>query len=141
VRLILDGTVVRVPLDRKAAAISLLVVIGVCADGQKMLIAIKSMGGESTEAWRVVLDDLIQRGLKRPEFLSSMAHRGSKTRSPPCGTACRSSAVTVHKHRKLLAHAPERCARRSPPLEVDEQLVFRHTGRSPGAAPRRILST
>ena len=34
VRLILDGTVVRVRLDRKATSISLLVVIGVRADGQ-----------------------------------------------------------------------------------------------------------
>jgi hypothetical protein len=33
VRLILDGTVVRVRLDRKATSISLLVVIGVRADG------------------------------------------------------------------------------------------------------------
>src|SRR6516225_2431260 len=69
VRLILDGTVVRVRLDRRATAISLLVVIGVRADGQKVLLAIKSMGGESTEAWRTVLDDLITRGLRRPEFL------------------------------------------------------------------------
>ena len=52
VRLILDGTVVRVRLDRKATSISLLVVIGVREDGQKVLLAIKSMGGESTEAWR-----------------------------------------------------------------------------------------
>jgi putative transposase len=59
VRLILDGTVVRVRLDRKATSISLLVVIGVRTDGQKMLLAAKSMGGESTEAWRAVLDDLI----------------------------------------------------------------------------------
>ena len=69
VRLILDGTVVRVRLDRKATAISLLVVIGVRADGQKVLLAVKSMGGESTEAWRTVLDGLIGRGLRRPEFL------------------------------------------------------------------------
>ena len=69
VRLILDGTVVRVRLDRKATSISLLVVIGVREDGQKVLLAIKSMGGESTEAWRTVLDDLIKRGLRRPEFL------------------------------------------------------------------------
>jgi transposase-like protein len=62
VRLILDGTVVRVRLDRKATSISLLVAIGVRADGQKVLLAIKSMGGESTEAWRSVLDDLIKRG-------------------------------------------------------------------------------
>ena len=68
VRLILDGTVVHVRLDRKATSISLLVVIGVRDDGQKVLLAIKSMGGESTEAWRTVLDDLIERGLRRPEF-------------------------------------------------------------------------
>jgi transposase-like protein len=66
VRLILDGTVVRVRLDRKATAISLLLVIGVRADGQKILLAVKAMGGESTEAWRAVLDNLIQRGLRRP---------------------------------------------------------------------------
>jgi putative transposase len=61
VRLILDGTVVRVRLDRKATSISLLVVIGVRTDGQKVLLAIKSMGGESAEAWQAVLDDLIRR--------------------------------------------------------------------------------
>ena len=69
VRRILDGTVVRVRLDRKATAISLLVVIGVRADGQKVLLTVKAMGGESSEAWRAVLDDLIRRGLRRPEFL------------------------------------------------------------------------
>ena len=37
VRLILDGTVVRVNLDRKATNISLLVVLGVRRDGQKVL--------------------------------------------------------------------------------------------------------
>ena len=46
-RLILDGTVARVRLDRKATSISLLVALGVRADGQKMLLAIKSMGGKS----------------------------------------------------------------------------------------------
>jgi putative transposase len=94
VRLILDGTVVRVRLDRKATAISLLVVIGVRADGQKVLLTVKAMGGESTEAWRAVLDDLIQRGLRRPEFLSlSTARPGLRMRSPRCGTACRCSGA------------------------------------------------
>ncbi len=59
VRLILDGTVVRVRLGRKATSISHLVDIGVREDGQKVVLAIKSMGGESTEAWRTVLDNLI----------------------------------------------------------------------------------
>src|SRR4051812_39575925 len=43
IRLILDGTVVRVRLDRKATAISLLVVLGVRRDGQKVLLAVKNM--------------------------------------------------------------------------------------------------
>ena len=59
VRLILDGTVVRVRLDRKATSISLLVVIGVREDGQKILLAVKNMGGESEAAWRALLDDLV----------------------------------------------------------------------------------
>src|SRR6185436_18360077 len=36
--LILDGTVVRVRLDRKATNVSLLVVLGVRRDGQKLLL-------------------------------------------------------------------------------------------------------
>ena len=39
IRLILDGTVVRVRLDRKATAIVLLVVLGVREDGQKVVLA------------------------------------------------------------------------------------------------------
>src|SRR3712207_6016317 len=69
VRLILDGTVVRVRLDRKATAISLLVVLSVRRDGQKVLLAVRAMGGESEAAWRAVLDDLVARGLRTPEFL------------------------------------------------------------------------
>jgi hypothetical protein len=69
VRLILDGTVVRARLDKKATSISLLVVLGVRRDGQKVLLAVKNMGGESEAAWRALLDDLVARGLKTPEFL------------------------------------------------------------------------
>jgi hypothetical protein len=69
VRLILDGTVVKVRLDRRATNISLLVVLGVRHDGQKLLLAVRNMGGESEAAWRVVLDDLIARGLRTPELL------------------------------------------------------------------------
>jgi transposase-like protein len=48
--LILDGTVVKVRLDRKATAISLLIALGVRRDGQKVVLAIKNMGGESEAA-------------------------------------------------------------------------------------------
>jgi putative transposase len=108
VRLILDGTVVRVRLDRKATSISLLVVLGVRADGQKMLLAIKSMGGESAEAWRTVLDDLIKRGLKRPEFLIVDGAPGLDKAIAAVWDGVPVQRCTVHKHRNLFAHAPER---------------------------------
>ena len=108
VRLILDGTVVRVRLDRKATSISLLVVLGVRADGQKVLLAIKSMGGESTEAWRTVLDDLIKRGLRRPEFLIVDGASGLDKAIAAVWDGVPVQRCTVHKHRNLLAHAPER---------------------------------
>jgi putative transposase len=108
VRLILDGTVVRVRLDRKATAISLLVVIGVRTDGQKVLLAIRSMGGESTEAWRAVLDDLIGRGLRRPEFLIVDGAPGLEKAIAAVWNGVPVQRCTVHKLRNLLAHAPER---------------------------------
>jgi putative transposase len=108
VRLILDGTVVRVRLDRQATSISLLVVLGVRADGQKVFLAIKNMGGESTEAWRIVLDDLIQRGLRRPQFLIVDGAPGLENAIAEVWNGVPVQRCTVHKHRNLLAHAPER---------------------------------
>jgi hypothetical protein len=61
-------------LDRKATGmISLLVVVGVRADGQKVLLAVKAMGGENTEAWGVLLDDLIGVACGGPNSSSSTA--------------------------------------------------------------------
>src|SRR4051812_24044056 len=108
VRLILDGTVVRVRLDRKATSISLLVVLGVRADGQKILLAIKSMGGESAEAWRTVLDELVKRGLQRPEFLIVDGAPGLDKAIASVWNGVPVQRCTVHKHRNLFAHAPER---------------------------------
>src|SRR5438874_1491134 len=108
VRLILDGTVVRVRLDRKATAVSLLVVIGVREDGQKVLLAVKHMGGESAEAWRSVLDDLIERGLRRPTFLIVDGAPGLEKAIAAVWDGVPVQRCTVHKHRNLLAHAPER---------------------------------
>ncbi len=108
VRLILDGTVVRVRLDRKATSISLLVVIGVREDGQKILLAVKNMGGETTEAWRAILDDLVGRGLRRPEFLIVDGAPGLDRAIAALWDGVPVQRCTVHKHRNLLAHAPER---------------------------------
>ena len=107
VRLILDGTVVRVRLDRKATLISLLVVLGVRRDGQKVLLAVRNMGGESEAAWRGILDDLIARGLRTPEFLITDGAAGLERALAALWPDVPSQRCTVHKHRNLLAHAPD----------------------------------
>jgi len=107
VRLVLDGTVVRVRLDRKATAISLLVALGVRRDGQKVLLAVKNMGGESEAAWRGVLDDLVARGLRTPEFLIVDGAAGLERALAALWPGVPAQRCTVHKHRNLLAHAPD----------------------------------
>jgi transposase-like protein len=108
VRLILDGTVVRVRLDRKATSIVLLVALGVREDGQKVLLAVKNMGGETGEAWRAVLDDLVKRGLRKPEFLIVDGGTGLEQALAALWGDVPTQRCTVHKHRNLLAHAPQR---------------------------------
>ena len=112
VRLILDGTVVRVRLDRKATNVSLLVVLGVRRDGQKVLLAVKNMGGESEAAWRGVLDGLISRGLisrglRTPEFLITDGGAGLERALAALWPDVPAQRCTVHKHRNLLSHAPD----------------------------------
>src|SRR6266566_1037340 len=131
VRLILDGTVVDVRLDRKATAISLLVVIGVRTDGQKVLLAVKSMGGESSEAWRSVLDDLISRGLRRPELLIVDGGQGLERAIAAVWDGVPVQRCTVHKHRNLLAHAPER---------LHEEVTADYTDMIYAATPAQIES-
>src|SRR5690242_5794081 len=107
VRLILDGSVVRVRLDRKATHVSLLVVLGVRRDGQKLLLAVRNMGGESEAAWRGVLDGLVARGLRTPEFLIADGAAGLERALACLWPDVPAQRCTVHKHRNLLAHAPE----------------------------------
>lgn len=108
VRLILDGTVVRVRLDRKATSLSVLVALGVRRDGQKVLLALRNMGGESEAAWRAVLDDLVARGLAAPELVIVDGASGLEKAITALWNDVPVQRCTVHKHRNLLAHAPKK---------------------------------
>ena len=108
VRLILDGTVIKTRLDKKATNISVLAAIGVRRDGQKVLLSIMNMGGESKAAWGKFLTDLDARGLKRPEFVIVDGAPGLEAALVALwGDDLPIQRCTVHKHRNLLAHAPK----------------------------------
>ncbi|QHD66653.1 IS256 family transposase [Sphingobium yanoikuyae] len=109
VRLILDGTVIKTRLDRKATNISVLAAIGIRRDGQKVLLSIRNMGGESTAAWGSFLADLDARGLRRPEFVIVDGAPGLEAALVALwGGDLPIQRCTVHKHRNLLGHAPKR---------------------------------
>src|SRR5438309_1486520 len=131
VRLILDGTVVRVRLDRQATSISLLVVIGVREDGQKVLPALKNMGGEPTEAWRAVPDDLVDSGPRPPALLIVDGGQGLERAIAAVWDGVPVQRCTVHKHRNLLAHAPER---------LHEEVTADYTDMIYAATPAQIES-
>ena len=108
VRLILDGTVVRVRLDKRATGLSVLVALGVRRDGQKVLLGLKNMGGESEGAWRAFLDGLIARGLGAPALAIVDGAPGLEAAFAALWPAVPVQRCTVHKHRNLLAHAPKK---------------------------------
>src|SRR5919199_844231 len=57
---------------------------------------------------RAVLDDLVARGLRPPEFLITDGAAGLEKALAALWPAVPAQRCTVHKHRNLLAHAPER---------------------------------
>src|SRR4051794_11611892 len=66
------------------------------------------MGGESEAAWRAILDDLIARGLRTPEFVIVDGASGLEKALAALWPDVPAQRCTVHKHRNLLAHAPDR---------------------------------
>jgi transposase-like protein len=77
-------------------------------DGQKVLLAVRNMGGESEAAWRALLDDMIARGLPTPELLIVDGGSGLAKALAGLWPTVPVQRCTVHKHRNLLAHAPKR---------------------------------
>jgi transposase-like protein len=68
----------------------------------------KNMGGERSATWRAVLDDLVKRGMRKPEFLIVDGGTGLEQALAALWGDVPTQRCTVHKHRNLLAHAPRR---------------------------------
>ena len=114
VRLIFDGTVVRVRLDRKATSVSLLVVLGVREEaegdargqehGRRIRRSLALRSRRSDRAWPAAANLLVVDGAPGLEKAIAAVWDGVPVQR-----------CTVHKHRNLLAHAPSACMRKSAP--------------------------
>ena len=106
VRLILDGTVVHVGFDRQSTALSILVALGVRADGQKVLLGLRALAGERGGLARSAAGPRVS----WPEPARAGHHRRRQRPGGGAGRRCgrmrRCSAVR-HKLRNLIAHAPK----------------------------------
>lgn len=108
VRLILDGFVVSARLGRQCLKVSVLCALGVKHDGQKVLLALKGMGGESKEAWRELLDDLSDRGMPAPQVCIIDGSKGLRRAIAGLWPDSLVQRCTVHKERNLLSYAPDK---------------------------------
>jgi transposase-like protein len=66
------------------------------------------MGGESEAAWRALLDNLVSRGLQTPDLVIVDGGAGLDKALAALWPEMAVQRCTVHKHRNLIAHAPER---------------------------------
>ena len=94
------GRVVKVPVQA---------VLGVKADGQKVLVALHVAASESTAAWSSILQDLVGRHLPAPTLVVIDGCKGLRN---AVGQAWPTSLVqrcTKHKLENLLTKAPQHC--------------------------------
>src|SRR5580658_8016682 len=80
----------------------------VSADGSTVCVLIRRLNSSCSRSIGSVLDDLIGRGLRRPEFLIVDGAPGLEKAIAVVWDGALVQRCTVHKHRNLLAHAPER---------------------------------
>ena len=101
-----DGVYVKAGLEDTKAA--LLVLIGACADGRKVILAVESGQRESTESWATVLRDLKARGLRAPKLTIADGHLGIWSALATVYPASAEQRCWNHKLRNVLDAVPKR---------------------------------
>ena len=106
--LFLDGWYPKVRLGKQRVRVPVLVTLGVCGDGRRVLLDLRMVGDESAAAWREVIDHLVARHIGVPTLA---VIDGNPSLTTALRTAWPTIAVqrcTVHKLRNLHAKAPAR---------------------------------
>lgn len=106
--LYLDGICVRVRCGSHIDSLPVLAAVGVRPNGEKVLLALEMCGGESTAAWKGLVEDLSGRGLHAPRLAIIDGNPGLARALAETWPKTNRQRCTVHKLRNLLAHAPKR---------------------------------
>ncbi len=106
--LYLDALALRVRSAGKVVSVPVLGVIAVLTDGQKHLVALELCpGGETFEAWKGCLDDLVARGLAVPMWAVIDGHPGLRKAVGVVWPQALVQRCCVHKLRNLERKAPK----------------------------------
>src|SRR5438128_5519571 len=105
--LYLDGFFLRVRGAGEVVSVPVLGVVGVLADGSKHLLALELCGGESFEAWKGCLDDLVARGLRAPVLTIIDGNAGLRRAVELVWPRAAVQRCCVHKLRNLERKAPK----------------------------------
>jgi putative transposase len=101
----LDGFHLKVRLAGRVISVPVLAALGVGADGEKRLLALRLAASEANANWGAVLTDLQRRGLPTPRLVVVDGHQGlGKALESWSGTKVQ--RCTVHKLRNLLDACP-----------------------------------
>ncbi len=103
----LDALALRVRSGGKVVSVPVLAVVGVLANGQKVLVELDLCGGESYEAWKGCLDGLVARGLKAPLLCILDGHAGLRRAVGEVWVRAAVQRCCVHKLRNLERKAPK----------------------------------
>ena len=104
----LDALMLRVRSAGKVVSAPVLAVVGVLADGQKVLLTLElCSGGESSEAWKGCLDGLGARGLKAPLLAIIDGNPGLRRAVAEAWPRAAVQRCCVHKLRNMERKAPK----------------------------------
>jgi transposase-like protein len=106
--LFLDGWYPKVRLGKQRVRVPVLVTLGVCADGRRLLLDLRMAGEESAAAWREVVESLVARHVGVPVLAVVDGNPGLGTALRTAWPTIEIQRCTAHKLRNLQAKAPAR---------------------------------
>jgi transposase-like protein len=104
--LFLDGWYPRVRIGKKRVRVPVLVTLGTCGDGRRVLLDLRLAGEESTAAWQEVLQSLVRRNIGRPVLAMIDGNPGLEAALRTTWPRIDLQRCTNHKLWNLLAKTP-----------------------------------
>ncbi|MFC1893921.1 IS256 family transposase, partial [Chloroflexota bacterium] len=105
--LFLDGIYLGVRGNSRSKE-AVLVAHGITREGERVVLHLSLGGSESTESWRGVLNDLIERGLRQPQLFITDGNQGLLKAIKDIWPEVPRQRCAVHRIRNVLARVPKK---------------------------------